>query len=263
MPECGDGLQISRHPHAPLQTRMDTATRVLAISARSTDLNRSQGLSLMQLPLRYSDIIGQERAVASLTAFSEFYRLNHRTAEHVLIVADDGMGPECCICGDNEAVALFSQKHPRELLQGNVRIALRSVENVDESAGPRWPQYTHEISSQGRARRGAMAPVCLCGTFAPGRRRIAPRGLRNRRISGRICGMCVGRGLARFLDFSRSRARNILRTSKRTPLTNLVEPQLGSLSRPPYFFCSPIESNSTSKIRVAPGPMSPPAPRSP
>ena len=30
---------------------------------------------------------------------------------------------------------------------------------------------------------------------------------------------------------------------------------LNSEADEPYFFCSPIESNSTSKINVSPGPM--------
>ena len=46
---------------------------------------------MMQFPLRCPDIIGQEDAIAGLTAFSGFYRRNSGTAEHVLIVADDGM----------------------------------------------------------------------------------------------------------------------------------------------------------------------------
>jgi Holliday junction DNA helicase RuvB P-loop domain/Restriction endonuclease len=42
--------------------------------------------------MRYSDIIGQEDSVARLRAFSEFYRKNGSTAEHVLLVADEGTG---------------------------------------------------------------------------------------------------------------------------------------------------------------------------
>jgi Holliday junction resolvasome RuvABC ATP-dependent DNA helicase subunit len=41
---------------------------------------------------RYADIIGQEDSVARLSAFSEFYRKNSSTPEHILVVAEDGMG---------------------------------------------------------------------------------------------------------------------------------------------------------------------------
>lgn len=42
--------------------------------------------------MHYSDIIGQEDSLARLRAFSDFYRKNGSTAEHVLLVAEDGMG---------------------------------------------------------------------------------------------------------------------------------------------------------------------------
>ena len=42
--------------------------------------------------MRYSDIIGQDDTIARLSAFSEFYRKNGSTAEHILLVADEGMG---------------------------------------------------------------------------------------------------------------------------------------------------------------------------
>lgn len=42
--------------------------------------------------MHYSDIIGQEDSIARLSAFSEFYRKNGSTTEHILIVADEGMG---------------------------------------------------------------------------------------------------------------------------------------------------------------------------
>jgi Holliday junction DNA helicase RuvB len=48
--------------------------------------------AMTQLPMCYADIIGQEDSVARLAAFSEFYRKNNSTPEHVLIVAEDGMG---------------------------------------------------------------------------------------------------------------------------------------------------------------------------
>ena len=42
--------------------------------------------------IRYTDIIGQEESIARLAAFTDFYSTNGRTPEHVLILADDGMG---------------------------------------------------------------------------------------------------------------------------------------------------------------------------
>ncbi len=42
--------------------------------------------------MHYSDIIGQEDSIARLNAFSEFHRQNGSTAEHVLLVAEEGMG---------------------------------------------------------------------------------------------------------------------------------------------------------------------------
>ena len=42
--------------------------------------------------MHYPDIIGQDDAVARLKAFSEFYRNNGSTAEHVLLVAEEGTG---------------------------------------------------------------------------------------------------------------------------------------------------------------------------
>jgi hypothetical protein len=42
--------------------------------------------------MHYSDIIGQDDTIARLSAFSEFYRKNGSTAEHVLLVAEEGMG---------------------------------------------------------------------------------------------------------------------------------------------------------------------------
>jgi len=42
--------------------------------------------------MHYPDIIGQEDSIARLSAFSEFYRRNGSTTEHILIVADEGMG---------------------------------------------------------------------------------------------------------------------------------------------------------------------------
>jgi len=42
--------------------------------------------------MHFSDIIGQEDSIARLSAFSEFYRKNGSTTEHILIVADEGMG---------------------------------------------------------------------------------------------------------------------------------------------------------------------------
>ena len=47
---------------------------------------------MTQLPIRYADIVGQEDSVARLSAFSEFYRKNSSTLQHILIVAEDGMG---------------------------------------------------------------------------------------------------------------------------------------------------------------------------
>ena len=43
---------------------------------------------MTQPPMRYADIIGQEDSIARLTAFSDFYRKNGSTAEHILIVAE-------------------------------------------------------------------------------------------------------------------------------------------------------------------------------
>jgi hypothetical protein len=42
--------------------------------------------------MHFSDIIGQEDPIARLRAFSDFYRKNGSTTEHILIVADEGMG---------------------------------------------------------------------------------------------------------------------------------------------------------------------------
>ncbi len=42
--------------------------------------------------MRYSDIIGQDDAIARLSAFSDFYQKNGNTTEHVLLVAEEGMG---------------------------------------------------------------------------------------------------------------------------------------------------------------------------
>jgi Holliday junction resolvasome RuvABC ATP-dependent DNA helicase subunit len=42
--------------------------------------------------MHYSDIIGQEDSIARLRAFSDFYRRNGSAIEHILIVADEGMG---------------------------------------------------------------------------------------------------------------------------------------------------------------------------
>ena len=47
---------------------------------------------MTQPPTRYADIIGQDDSVARLSAFSEFYRKNRSTLQHILIVAEDGMG---------------------------------------------------------------------------------------------------------------------------------------------------------------------------
>jgi Holliday junction resolvasome RuvABC ATP-dependent DNA helicase subunit len=47
---------------------------------------------MTQPPIRCADIIGQEDSVARLSAFSEFYRKNSSPLEHILIVAEDGMG---------------------------------------------------------------------------------------------------------------------------------------------------------------------------
>lgn len=47
---------------------------------------------MTQSPMRYADIIGQENSIARLSAFSDFYSKNRSTAEHILIVAQDGMG---------------------------------------------------------------------------------------------------------------------------------------------------------------------------
>lgn len=47
---------------------------------------------MTQLPTRYADIIGQDDSVARLSAFSDFYRKNNSTPEHILILAEDGMG---------------------------------------------------------------------------------------------------------------------------------------------------------------------------
>jgi Holliday junction resolvasome RuvABC ATP-dependent DNA helicase subunit len=42
--------------------------------------------------VRYADIIGQDDSIARLTAFTDFYSKSDRTPEHILILADDGMG---------------------------------------------------------------------------------------------------------------------------------------------------------------------------
>ena len=42
--------------------------------------------------MHFSDIVGQEDFIARLSAFSEFYRKNGSTTEHILIVGDEGMG---------------------------------------------------------------------------------------------------------------------------------------------------------------------------
>jgi Holliday junction resolvasome RuvABC ATP-dependent DNA helicase subunit len=42
--------------------------------------------------MHYSDIIGQDDTIARLKAFSDFYRKNGSTAEHVLLVAEEGTG---------------------------------------------------------------------------------------------------------------------------------------------------------------------------
>jgi Holliday junction DNA helicase RuvB len=47
---------------------------------------------MMQPPIWYADIIGQDDTIARLMAFSNFYRKNGSTAEHILIVAEEGMG---------------------------------------------------------------------------------------------------------------------------------------------------------------------------
>ncbi len=47
---------------------------------------------MTQPPIWYADIIGQDDTIARLSAFSEFYSKNGNTPEHILILADDGMG---------------------------------------------------------------------------------------------------------------------------------------------------------------------------
>jgi Holliday junction DNA helicase RuvB len=48
--------------------------------------------SKLRLSMHYSDIIGQEDSIARLSAFSDFYRKNGSTTEHILIVGDEGTG---------------------------------------------------------------------------------------------------------------------------------------------------------------------------
>jgi hypothetical protein len=59
-------------------------------SGRGADQLQSlaEGEFMTQPPMRYADIIGQEDSIARLTAFSDFYRKNGSTAEHILIVAE-------------------------------------------------------------------------------------------------------------------------------------------------------------------------------
>ncbi len=60
---------------------------------RALDLLAKTSLeSSLRSTMYYSDIIGQDETVGRLSAFSEFYRKNGRTAEHVLLVAEEGMG---------------------------------------------------------------------------------------------------------------------------------------------------------------------------
>ena len=57
------------------------------------DLHAKTSLeSALHRSMRYSDIIGQEDSIARLRAFSDFYRNHGSTTEHILIVADEGMG---------------------------------------------------------------------------------------------------------------------------------------------------------------------------
>jgi Holliday junction resolvasome RuvABC ATP-dependent DNA helicase subunit len=52
----------------------------------------------MTQPLpRYADIIGQEDSIYRLAVFSEFYLKNGSTPEHVLIVAEEGMGKRAIV----------------------------------------------------------------------------------------------------------------------------------------------------------------------
>jgi Holliday junction resolvasome RuvABC ATP-dependent DNA helicase subunit len=47
---------------------------------------------MTQPPTRYADIIGQEDSIARLRTFADFYSKNGSTPEHILILADEGMG---------------------------------------------------------------------------------------------------------------------------------------------------------------------------
>jgi Holliday junction DNA helicase RuvB len=133
----------------------------------------------------YPDIIGQDDTVARLSAFSEFYRKNGGTAEHVLLVAEEGMGKRTVanalanelgaafqevsgsqlqITGD--LTAILTNLRPRQvLLIEDVHRVGRPLQNILSEA-----LQTHKLPIQigqgSRTRRHVMdvQPFTLVGT---------------------------------------------------------------------------------------------------
>jgi len=96
--------------------------------------------------MRYADIIGQEDSVARLKAFSDFYRKNASTAEHILIVAEEGMGKRT-IAGvlANELGAACQEVSASQLqLKGDLTAILTNL-------GPNQVLIIQDIHRLGRA----------------------------------------------------------------------------------------------------------------
>jgi Holliday junction resolvasome RuvABC ATP-dependent DNA helicase subunit len=84
---------------------------------------------MTQLPTLCADIVGQEDSIARLTAFSDFYRKNASTLEHVLILGENGMGKQTiAVAFANETGLPWQHVNPSELqIKGDLTAILANL----------------------------------------------------------------------------------------------------------------------------------------
>ncbi len=135
--------------------------------------------------MNYSDVIGQDDSIARLSAFSEFYRKNGSTTEHILIVADEGMGKRtiavslanelgvpCQVINSSELQIFGDLTVALTNLQQNQILVIRDVHRLKRelqallSEAVRTHKLTITIGQKSSAKRHTLEvqPFTLVGT---------------------------------------------------------------------------------------------------